>query len=155
LRRGAEPAAVVSRIEERVPEVTPSVRFMLGTALYEAGVADLAEEQFRGVLERQPDSDPARLALAEALLSQARLDEAAEVARAIAGESRLAAPAARTELFALVTAGADAGDALGRARTCGLPAAEAELFRAWAATGRGEPLPAALPTDAAPLLLTM
>jgi glycosyltransferase involved in cell wall biosynthesis len=155
LRRGAEPAAVVSRIEERVPEVTPSVRFMLGTALYEAGVADLAEEQFRGVLERQPDSDPARLALAEALLSQARLDEAAEVARAIADESPLAAPAARTELFALVTAGADAGDALERARTCGLPAAEAELFRAWAATGRGEPLPAALPTDAAPLLLTM
>ncbi|MBW3609823.1 MAG: hypothetical protein KY463_16115 [Actinobacteria bacterium] len=81
LERGAEPAAVAADVEQRVRELTPSVRFMLGTALYEAAATADAERQFRGVLERQPASGAARAALAEALLSQGRYAEAAEQAR--------------------------------------------------------------------------
>ena len=46
----------------------PSARFMLGTALYEAALPEAAEAQFRAVLDQQPRSDAARVALAETLL---------------------------------------------------------------------------------------
>ncbi|MDP8943636.1 MAG: glycosyltransferase, partial [Actinomycetota bacterium] len=83
LARGREPGAVVAQIEEQLETVTPSARFMLGTSLYEAGHAGHAETQFRAVLERQPGSEPVRVALSEALLSQSRWEEAAEVAAAV------------------------------------------------------------------------
>ncbi|MEX2196701.1 MAG: glycosyltransferase [Thermoleophilaceae bacterium] len=155
LRRGADPDAVVGRVEERVSEVSPSVRFMLGTALYEAGNASAAEEQFRGVLSRQPESDPARLALAEALLSQSRLEDAAALASEVPDGSPLAPAAARTELFGLVAAASPAGEALSRAGARGLPAAELDLLGAWDATSGDGALPPSLPAESAPLLMTM
>lgn len=154
LRRGRDADTVVATIESSVRELTPSVRFMLGAVLYEAGFAAHAEPQFRAVLDRQPDSDPTRLALAETLLSQRRYDAAASVARDVSGTSPLAAAAARSELFALAVAAEPADDSLARAAGRGLDAAEHALFAAWDAANRGEPLTAALPPGAAPLLLT-
>ena len=81
LSSGIEPDRVAAEIVERVAEPTPTVRFMLGTALYEAGAAEPAEGQFRLVLERQPHSSRARVALGEALLSQKRYAEAVSAAQ--------------------------------------------------------------------------
>ncbi|MEA2459308.1 MAG: hypothetical protein QOC95_2280 [Thermoleophilaceae bacterium] len=152
--RGAD--EVVTAIESRVSKLTPSVRFMLGTALYEAGAAGAAETQFRAVLAQQPASCPARVALAESLLSQERFTEAAAVAAEVAEGQPLAAAARRTELFGLLVAGElDSGAAsLDRARE-DLPGAEAELFSAWYSGARGHELPAALPREAAGPLHTL
>jgi tetratricopeptide (TPR) repeat protein len=127
---------------------------MLGTALYEAGHAAGAEGQFRAVLERQPDSGPARLALVECLLSQSRWSDAVETARAVDETDTAAVAAARSEVFALLASerAADAGDALARARTLGLAHPEAEVLGAWCALARGEEPQGTLPLDSALLL---
>jgi thioredoxin-like negative regulator of GroEL len=156
--RGAPAAEVVAEIEGAVAEVTPSVRFMLATALYEAGQAEAAEPLYAAVVEAQPGNGGARLALVETLLSTRRYAEAAAAAAAIADDDAFAVPAARSELFALVLAGRGsedetrrselsphtaekcelAGEATARAARRGLPAAELDLFAAWAA-GAGYP----------------
>jgi tetratricopeptide (TPR) repeat protein len=150
---GREPAQVVAAIESRIDKLTPSARFMLGIALYEAGAAEAAEEQFRGVLDQQPGSVPARVALAEAILSQARYTEAAAVAAEVGDEEPAVGAARRTELFGLLVAGEldAAASVLGRARA-ELPAGEAELFGAWLSAANGNPLPAALPGQATHML---
>lgn len=147
LALGAEPEAVVERIASSVGEVTPSVAFMVGTALYEAGHAAAAEPHFRLVVERHPDSGAARLALAEALLTERRWDEAAAQAAAAGGPA-----GSRSELFALIVGGRPAAEALGRAE---LAPAELELFAAWDAASRGEPLPGVLAAEVGPVLLTL
>ena len=78
---------------------------MLGAALYEAGETDAAEAQYRRLLEQQPGSGTARVALAEALLSQSRWDEAAAAAAAIGDDDPHAAAARRSELFARIVGG--------------------------------------------------
>src|SRR4051812_25279530 len=109
LQTGSEPAEVTAAIESRVAKPTATVRFMLGTALYEAGAAAEAERQFRALLELQPDLSQGRLALAEAVLSQARYDEAAEIASGVPAGDPYAGPARLTQLFAqLVTGATDA-----------------------------------------------
>ncbi|OJU79941.1 MAG: hypothetical protein BGO11_06360 [Solirubrobacterales bacterium 70-9] len=133
LARGVDPGAVAAAVEEGVAEVTPSVRFMLATALYEAGQAAAAEPLFALVVDAHPDRGAARLALAETLLTQRRYGEAAEVAEAIAAEDVAAPAAARSELFALVLAGAPVDEAIARAARRGLAVAELDLFAAWAA----------------------
>ena len=155
LRRGASGASVVETVSSRAERMSPSMRFMLGTALYEAAETAAAEEQFRGVVESQPSSGPARAALAEALVSQARWQEAAETAEKVESGLPCARAARRTELFARLMAGdvADAAEALERA-AADLPEAEAALFCAWLGIARGGNLPASLPGDAAGLLLS-
>jgi tetratricopeptide (TPR) repeat protein len=153
LKSGVDADEVVTAIEGRVAKPTATVRFMLGTALYEAGFAEHAEAQFRGVIETQPGSSYARVALAEAVLSQKRYAEAAEEAAQVPAGDPCAAAAHRTELFARLV-----GGELELARTAldtavaDLPSGEAELFRAWVAASGGEPLPGILPLDAAELL---
>ena len=141
LASGLSPQEVVSEIERRVSEPTPTVRFMLGTALYEAGAGAAAEEQYRLVLERQPHNPQARVALAEVLLYQRRYAEAAAAAAELQSDSPLAAMAVRSELFGNLLAGQlDDLDAVReRAREASLPTAEMELFDAWANLERGEP----------------
>jgi tetratricopeptide (TPR) repeat protein len=153
LANGRAAADVVAAVESRVASITPSVRFMLGTALYEAGAAEAAEAQFRGVLDQQPSSVPARVALAETILSQARYAEAAAVAAEVEPGAPAAGSARRTELFGLLVAGETgaAGAALTRVRA-ELHPAESDLFAAWHAAASGGELPATLPRDAAPLL---
>lgn len=98
LAGGAEPDAVVATIAEGVEEVTPSVRFMLATALQDAGHPAAAEPQLAAVVERQPDNGFARLALAEALLAQRRWEEAADAVASGGGDGS-SALAAHGELF--------------------------------------------------------
>ncbi len=154
LRSGVDAEAVVAELEQRVAEPTPTVRFMLGTALYEAGAAEAAERQYRLVLERQPHSSQARVALGEALLSQRRYGEAAAAAAALPADDPLATIACRTELFGRIAAGdlGGARQARTRAAQAGLPAAELALFAGWTALAAGDSLPQSLPGTAVPLL---
>jgi tetratricopeptide (TPR) repeat protein len=154
LANGREAGAVVAAIESCVEKLTPSARFMLGSALYEAGAAGPAEEQFRVVLEQQPGSVPARVALAEAILSQARYEEAAAVAAEVGDDEPAVGAARRTELFGRLVSGDVDGAAsvLARARA-NLPAGEAELFGAWLSAAQGSPLPESLPVQAAQMLM--
>ncbi len=129
-----EPAEqVVGAVEERVVDPTAAVRFLLGTALYEGGATQAGEQQFRLVLERQPTSGRARVALGETLLAQRRYAEAAAVACEIHTEDPLAVMACRSELFARIAGGEQvhAGAALARAGGSGMDAVELDLFTAW------------------------
>jgi tetratricopeptide (TPR) repeat protein len=155
LAGGADPREVTAVVESTVDELTPSVRFMLGTALYEAAQPAAAEEQFRHVLKRQPDSGPTRLALAEALLSQRRYEQAAAVVAGVPEEDPCAAAACRTELFAARASGNQALEpAPERTTASGLPHLDAQLFAAWLAAIEEKPLPA-LPADCGPLLAVL
>ncbi len=156
LRCGVEPDAVAADVEGRVAELTPTVRFMLGTALFEAGAGEAAEEQYRRVLERQPHSAQARIGLGEVLLYQRRyLDAATEAAR-LPADDPLAAVALRTELFGRL-AGGDvdgAAHALDRARVA-LSPPELTLFAGWADLAAGRASTRALPIPAIELLGTV
>src|SRR4051794_25005043 len=148
LANGRAPETVVAAIERRVGKLTASAAFMLGTALYEAGAAEPAEVQFRAVLDQQPGSVPARVALAETLLSQGRYADAAEEA-AMVGHDEPSAPAARrTQLFGLLVQGEldDARTVLAQSRDDLLPG-EAPLFDAWLGAAAGDPLPDVLPGE--------
>ncbi|HKZ13354.1 MAG TPA: glycosyltransferase family 2 protein, partial [Solirubrobacterales bacterium] len=154
IARGVPAGQVIADIEGAVAEPTPSVRFMLATALYEAGEAEAAEPLYAAVVEAQPGNGGARLALAETLLSTRRYTEAAAAAAAVADDDAFAVPAARSELFARVLAerasegtamrsqfAADSAakcelteGAIDQAARRGLPAAELDLFAAWAAS---------------------
>lgn len=133
LADGTAPDEVVARVEERVSELTPTVRFMLATALYEAGETEAAEAHYRELLVRQPANGGARVALAEALLSQRRYDEASLTAAALADDEPHAAAARRTELFARLVAGeaARAREVLARAAHTNMGQGELALFAAW------------------------
>jgi tetratricopeptide (TPR) repeat protein len=157
LADGVAPAAVVARVEAQVATLTPTVRFMLGTALYEAGETEAAEAQYRELLADQPGSGAARVALAEALLSQARWEEAAAEARALADDDPHAAAARRSELFARLVRGevADARVVLARAEGAGMATGELALFAAWCELAEGGPAAAPLGLDAVPPLATV
>jgi len=152
---GTAPADVVGHIEGRVAELTPTVRFMIGTALYERGHTAEAEEQYRRLLERQPGNGAAHVALAEALLSQARYADAAEVAGALADDAPHAAAARRSELFARLVAGeaAPARAVLARAAATGMSAGELTFFGAWCDGVEGaDAVAQPLPLDVVPPL---
>jgi tetratricopeptide (TPR) repeat protein len=153
LQGGREPDEVVAAIESRVAKPTATIRFMLGTALYETGAAEQAEGQFRGVLDQQPDVAHARVALGEAVLSQGRYGEAAAIAAEVPAGGPCALPARQSQLFALLLNGDDAAarDVLAGART-DLSPSDAALFAAWIDARAGGALPAVLPREAAPLL---
>ena len=152
LRRGEEPAEVVAQIEGGVADLTPSVRFMLATALYEAGEAEAAEPLYAAVVDAQPSNGGARLALAETLLSTRRYEEAAAAAAEVTDEDAFADLAARSELFARVLAGMPTEEARTRAARRGLAAAELELFSAWAASAPYPSLDPALAESLATML---
>ncbi|HZO36583.1 MAG TPA: glycosyltransferase [Solirubrobacteraceae bacterium] len=134
LRRGAPPGDVVEEVARCVGEMTPSVRFMLGMALYEAGHAADAEPHFRAALDSQPSNDVARVALAEALVSQRRWDEAGEVASSVEPGGTCAPAARRLQLFSLLAMGAgdDARAVLELSGAGDLDAGDRTAFTAWA-----------------------
>ncbi len=149
LRRDVPPETVVATIEAGAREVTPSVRFMTATALYEAGWPAQAEPLYRAVTEAQPGNDFARLALAETLLSIRRYREAADCAAAVTADAGCAEAAARSELFALHLAGEPSAAASERAERRRLDAAEIALFTAWAEARSGVAYPPLDPACAA------
>lgn len=157
LGRGAGPHEVLDALHTRVRSLTPSVRFLVGTALYEAGHADAALGQFREVLERHPTTDAVRVATGETLLSLRRYAEAAEVIAA--GREGAGSQAGwRTELFARLAGGdlEGAAEALAEARVAKLPDADVALFAAWLRVTGSEPAGSrsvgVLPASAAELL---
>jgi glycosyltransferase involved in cell wall biosynthesis len=138
---GLTPGAVVARVERHLPDLVPSARFMLGTALYEGGATVAGEQQFRLVLACQPHCARARVALAEALLAQRRYAEAAAEAALVPEDGPFAVIACRSEVFARTVGDDLAGAALTleKARRAGMSEAELDLFRAWAQIiGSGE-----------------
>ncbi len=157
LAGGRNADAVVAELQRHQPDPTPAARFMLGTALYEAGESAAGESQFRSVLARQPRSGRARVALAEALLAQRCYAEAATEAAALSADDPLAPMACRSELFARIAGGDAAGTtgALQRAGAAGLCAAELDLFAAWDRRVRASADEAPLAREAVPLLEVM
>ncbi|MGZ4203474.1 MAG: glycosyltransferase, partial [Thermoleophilaceae bacterium] len=157
LAQDKAPAAVVDTIESVVAKLTPSVHFMLGSALYEWRHPVAAEAQFRALLDQQPSSDSGRVALSETLLSQQRWPDAAEAAAAVDELSAYAAPARRSELFARIMAGDREGtEAVLRVATaCGMLDADVQLFRCWHEMHGGGAAPASLPIEAGALLALM
>ena len=157
LALGEDADAVVATVHEAVGDVTPAVRFMLAIALYEAKHVEPAEVELRAVLERQPTSNPARLALVETLLSQARWAEAADEALRVPPDAFGGPAAARALAFARLAAGDADGAAEGieRAREAGLPSAEIDVLDGWRRRLLGEPGPSVLPAAAADPLFVM
>jgi tetratricopeptide (TPR) repeat protein len=157
LKAGHPADEIVDEVERRAGRVTPTMRFMLGTALFEQGAASAAESQFEQVLEAQPHSGPARAALVEALLYQRRYSEAAAAAAMLDESDNRAATVVRSELFGLLLSGdvAGAGQALERAARVGLPSAEQSMFSSWIAQAEGSGQATQIPTGAVPLLELM
>lgn len=147
--RGVDGSEVAATIHAGVAAITPSVRFLLAVALYETGAFTEAEAELRAVLRAQPGADWARVALGEALLSQGRTGDAAEVAALVPAEAPAKAAALRTEIFARLADGDDAGATTLLAGPVAetLPAAERAALEAWAgprdATGHLADVPAA------------
>jgi len=157
LRAGRSPEAVTEEIEQRVAKATPTVRFVLGRALYEAGALEAAEAQFRLVLLAQPHNSQARVALAEAILHQRRYLDAAGAAAELREDDPLAPIACRTEMIGRLAGGDAAGakTSAERASRVGMPGAERELFDAWIAIVAGEPVSHGLPAPSTPLLFVI
>ena len=153
LRSGAAPDRVVAEIEQRLPALTPTVRFALATALFQRGAMQAAERQYREALVSRPASTQIRTQLMETLLHQRRYGEAAAEAAAVADDDPFAPLASRIELWGAIAGGdLDLARAAGvRARTVGVPAPELELFEAWAALVRDGQV-RRVPIGAAPLL---
>jgi tetratricopeptide (TPR) repeat protein len=157
LSAGNSSESVVAEIERCVPRVTPTVRFLLGTALFEAGAGPAAESQFRLVLASQPHSGQARIALSEVLLYQRRYSEGAAEATLIDADSPFAKIAARSELFGWMLANDfdRARDALAQAQRVEMPSAELSVFRSWLAGRAGDPPAGPVPVEAWTLLEPM
>jgi tetratricopeptide (TPR) repeat protein len=157
LAQGVEPAEVAAEVSAALPAMPPGARFMLAVALFEAGAAEPAEAELRQVLAAQPANGPARLALGEALLSQARFDDAVEALSALPADSPWAPAAARSAAFAALAAGdvATASERLDATPAQRLSHAERSLLRAWCAATAGDEPPATLPVEAAEPALVM
>jgi tetratricopeptide (TPR) repeat protein len=153
LADGAGPDETLAEIEARTDSLTASARFLVGTALYEAGHAAEAEGQFAAVAAAQPQNAGARVALAESLLSQRRWAEAAEAAAAVADGAPFADAARRTELFARIVAGdADAAATAAARAAADLAAVELAGYDAWRRVAAGQ-TPAPVPADGVPGLV--
>jgi tetratricopeptide (TPR) repeat protein len=159
LGRGASPQEVVEAVRAAAGEPTADMRFALAATFHGAGLAADAEAELRAALAVAPELDAARVALAEALLSQRRFAEAATEAAAVAETSPWAAKAAVSQAFAALVANETqiAADALDRAERAGTPDHERAVLGAWAqvAAGGDERVgPASLPTAGLGLLVT-
>ncbi len=144
IQSGMDPKLVVSEVQQMPAGLTAAGRFMLGTALFEQGHAELAEPQFRTVIERHPHGGAARAALVEALLYQRRYADAATEAELLPEDAGAAIVVVRSELFArLLTRDHQGAErALARAERVGLPAPERALYASWLAQQLGGAVPA-------------
>ncbi len=147
---GVQPEEVVAEIERRVAPLTPTVRFMLGSALQGGGALKAAEGQYRLAIASQPGSAEARVALAETLLWLGDNAGAAEHAAVVGDDPSWGGAARRIELSGLIC-----GRDLPAARTVlagparGLSTMERDVFETWMALACGAPAPQALTVAAA------
>jgi glycosyltransferase involved in cell wall biosynthesis len=151
LRRGVPAAEVAATLHELVADITPGVRFVLAVALSEAGAPAEAEAELRALLAAQPGNAHAHVALAETLLAQGRLLDAADAAARVDADAPCADAAQRTELFARLAEGADADPA----GAVALSETERAVFAAWRAARTGAEVAATLPAAAAAPVLAM
>jgi glycosyltransferase involved in cell wall biosynthesis len=153
LRAGVPAEAAVAEVEGRVESLTPTVRFMLGSALQDAGALPAAERQYRSVVADQPDNAQARVALAETLLRLGDNTGAASQAALVSKDDTCAAVAFQIELCALISGGnlGAASDAFAQRRVA-LSEIGREVFGTWLAIASGLPSPRSLPVAAATLL---
>lgn len=152
LRRGTAAADVVAELERIGGKLPPTAAFLVAVSCFETGAVDVAADLLRRTLAAQPGAHPARVVLAEALLSAGDLAGAAAEADRVPADAACAAAAARTALFARLAADVAVTDTqLDAALVDGLPAAEAAAFRAWRDGAQGTSLPA----QAATPVLTM
>jgi glycosyltransferase involved in cell wall biosynthesis len=151
LRRGVPAAEVAATVHGLVADTSPGVRFLLAVALSEAGAPAAAEAELRALLAAQPGNAQARVALAETLLAQGRLTDAADAAAEVDPEAPCAEAAQRTELFARLAESADADPGAATA----LSDAERAVFAAWRAARTGAVVASTLPAAAAAPVLTM
>jgi glycosyltransferase involved in cell wall biosynthesis len=151
LRRRVPAAEVAETLHRLVADATPGMRFVLAVALSEAGAPAEAEAELRALLAAQPDNAHARVALAETLLAQGRLLEAAEAAAHVDPAAACAEAAQRTELFARLAEGVDADPAAATA----LSDTERTVFAAWHAARTGSDVVTTLPAPAAGPVLAM
>jgi glycosyltransferase involved in cell wall biosynthesis len=154
LVRDGVPADAVSAALAGLDAITPRVRLAVAAALQSAGAGQQAEEQYRLALSTAPNTVRARIALAELLLGRGAWGEAAEQAALVPDDDPYAGLARRITLIGLVGRApeADVTAALDRGGRVGLPAAEREVFAAWAAIAAGAPVPDGLPIAGAPML---
>lgn len=141
---GASADDVLAELTADGPDLSPSGWFMLGVNLQERGHLAEAEAAFRGALDRRPTLSTARVALADALLVQGRIEEAAAQAEQVPADGRTGGAAVRTALFALLAL--EAADELAARREAllaelsvsDLSAADQLVLRAWAQVRAGE-----------------
>jgi tetratricopeptide (TPR) repeat protein len=132
---GADVDSLAEELGQLLGGLSVQARLVLGQALRDQGHAAAAQMQLELVLEGRPDSDLARVALAEVLIAQRLNGQAVAVLEGVSstGAHRLAA--ARTQLFALLADGGEDHaavlDATERARATGMRGSELELFEAW------------------------
>jgi tetratricopeptide (TPR) repeat protein len=157
LRDGVAPDDVVAEIERRIAQLTPTVQFMLASALRRAGALEAAERKYRAVLVAEPDSAQVRVALAETLLSLGRYADASQEAAMLAEVDSFAGLACRIELCGLIAGGdlKSAREAILRTTRVGLPGIEREVFEAWIAIADGAPVARSLPVAGIPLLVVV
>jgi glycosyltransferase involved in cell wall biosynthesis len=155
LRSGTPAKEVAEKIEESVPELTPSARHVLATTFFSAGAMAAAENQFRAVLTARPHSAEVRVQLAETLLNQREYIQAAAEASQIADDDPFAGLACRIELWSLIACGdlGNAQAATARAARAGVPAAELDVFSGWAELEKAtDDEPRNVPAAGVPLL---
>ncbi len=155
LRQGRPGDETVAQIEELGGALSPTAAFLVAIACFEARSVQTAATLLRRTLDAQPGAHPARVILAEALLSTGDLTGAREAAELVPADAACADAAARTVLFCRLTAGEPVGDAdLDDAAVAGLPAGELAALRAWRDAVPGA-APTELPAAAGPPILLM
>ena len=159
LRCGEAPGRLIADLDAAYGGLTAGVRHAIASALRRCGETANAAEQYRQLVEAEPDgvhADLARAALAELCLAAGELSEAAALAAAVQDDSARGALACRIETCARMALGdaEGAAGALARAAAVGLPEAEETMFAAWVALAAGQPI-ASLPVASVPLLATL
>jgi tetratricopeptide (TPR) repeat protein len=147
----------VDEVRAVIPPGRPSAQLLFATALWEAGLAEDAEADFRAVLSRQPHHSVARIGLVETLLGRRAYDQAVAEARLEPDGSPLEGAAMGAELFARAAAGKteELAAAIERAPQHGAGDADVALYAAWLAAMTGGVVPATVPGEAITTALTV
>ncbi|MDQ8045004.1 MAG: glycosyltransferase [Solirubrobacteraceae bacterium] len=143
LMRGKSPDEVYAELTEGEAELIPTGWFMLAVNLQERGHREQAERAFREALERRPSLDIARIGLADALLVQGRVEEAAEQAVMVPADARYGHAGVRTAIFAKLAleqpeiVGTEVWPLVEQLDKTELPEADRAVLRAWAVAAGG------------------
>ncbi len=151
LTSGASPDDIFTELTSAEQGLSPSGWFMVGVNFQERGHFEQAERAFGEALKRRPTFGAVRVALADSLLVQGRVLEAAEQAEQVPSDDpRVGGPALRTALFARLALEVDDVQGLEQQRAAlvaqidgsSLSDEDKVVLRAWAARRAGDRTPA-------------